>query len=366
MESRPIAPDDSRNGQSAAIAGHMAGLAEFGLPLAPGLRALSEEIGDARLRKALQAAAGRIEAGDPLGIAGPGLPAPIRDLLAAGYANGHLVEVVAELGAGRNFDLDLRRRLLRSLAYPLILLLALAVLFSFGVIGIASQFEKIFADFGLSLPAITAFLISITSRLDLVAWRLVPAALGLLFVAYFWWRFALDAAGRARWVRRIPFYGQLALWAAQARFARSLALMIDAGLPTSSAIRHAADLSDDADLQSDCARIADDVDRGMSLAESVGRRRGIDPILSQVMAWSEGKQSLSNGLRLSAEAFEALAREQTDFIGLAANIFIFIIVMASLAFFLAAMFSPMISLLGALAGVIDAQGLQSIAGGLLA
>jgi uncharacterized Tic20 family protein len=81
------------------------------------------------------------------------------------------------------------------------------------------------------------------------------------------------------------------------------------------------------------------------------------------MAWSEGKQPLAEGLRLSAEVFEALAREQTDFIGIAANILIFIVVLGNLAFFLVALFYPIIALLRALAGMILAPDLRLIAGG---
>lgn len=356
MNSRAVAADESPNGRSAAVAGHVIGLTESGLPLSPGLRALSEEIGDRKLRRSLRAVADRIDAGDPVAAAlaapGAGLPEPIRELLRAGHASGHLVGIVAELNSGRNFDLELRRKLLSSLIYPLSLLVTLGALFTYGATGIAAQYDKVFADFGTAMPGLTAGLIWLTSALSHSAARLVLGTLALALLGFAWWRFMLTPAGRSRWLQRIPIIGRLSRWTGEARFARGLALMIDAGLPAPAAIRLAADLTDDADLRQDFEQVARDVEEGNSLANSVARCPRIDPILVQVMAWSEGKQSLTGGLRLAAEALEVLAREQAQITITTSNILIFIFVMLGLGIFVAGLLWPVLSLISAMSGMI--------------
>ena len=81
----PDLPASISAAESAELAARLRVLAESGLPLEGGLRALAEEIGKPRLAEVLRQLAARLECGEPLAkaISAPGcrLPVVLRGLI---------------------------------------------------------------------------------------------------------------------------------------------------------------------------------------------------------------------------------------------------------------------------------------------
>ena len=109
------------------LSAQLAGLARAGLPLAPSLAALAEELPRGRLRRSMRDLARGLEAGQPLGEAVEGqegrIPPHLRGLVAAGVRSGRLGEVLGEFSQYATIGVELRRRLWLNLAYPVLSLL---------------------------------------------------------------------------------------------------------------------------------------------------------------------------------------------------------------------------------------------------
>ena len=147
--------------ESAELAARLRTLAESGLALEGGLRALAEEVGNSRLAEVLDKLAARLECGEPLAQAIDSadcrLPVVLRGLILAGVQSGRLPEVLEQFAA-----LDRRRKnsaiaVSLTFAYPALLLNTMAVLLVLFRFYVVDEFRKLFMDFGMKLPALTQF-----------------------------------------------------------------------------------------------------------------------------------------------------------------------------------------------------------------
>jgi type II secretory pathway component PulF len=118
--SHPYPSGKLSSAESTDLAMHVAGLADAGLPLDTGLRALADELRGGRLAGVLRAMAKQLEAGatldDAIAAQGDRLPAHLRGLVTAGVRSGRLAQVLSEFVEARRTAADLRRRALLSLA----------------------------------------------------------------------------------------------------------------------------------------------------------------------------------------------------------------------------------------------------------
>jgi len=170
--------------ETAELSEQVAELAKSGLPLAPGLRALAEELPSRRVAAVLRELAEQLDRGIPLAAAmeaqGNRFPAHLRGMLVAGVRSGRLAETFEEFVAIQRNRLEQRHRIWTILAYPLVLLAMVLGMFVFFGLVLVPNFEKIFRDFGVELPAITEMFISAASPL-VVGWLL--AIVGFLIAA---------------------------------------------------------------------------------------------------------------------------------------------------------------------------------------
>ncbi len=176
--------------------GQVAALAQAGLPLASGLRALAEEVPSGRVRRALHALSSRLEAGQSLDAVLGGstrlIPPPLRALLTAAAGSGNLSLLLDRYLTLARVNRDLRRRLWLTLAYPLVLIVAALGVVAFFVLWLVPQFKDIFEGFGVELPVVTTsllliwavrFMISPTGTTFCVVVKVVVEVLALEFVS---------------------------------------------------------------------------------------------------------------------------------------------------------------------------------------
>jgi type II secretory pathway component PulF len=340
--------------ETAEFARQVAGLVEAGLPLAPGLRALAEELPAERLRQILLMVTERLEAGDTIEEAleaqGPRFPSHLRGLVLAGVRTGDLGHVLGQFVRCENVSVQLRRKLWTSLVYPAMLLVLALILFAFLSFGVVSRFTQIYADFGVSLPRATLVLIQASRRFNQLDWTAFLIGLGLIPLVWLLERAFLSAHQRSKLLVGIPLIGTLWRWAALSEYCHLLALLLDSALPLPEALTMAGEGSRDAELAEVSARMAKDIQAGEPLSVAVARRRQFPRGLVRLLHWAEGQPALSEALRLAGEMFEARARSHNEFIAAVAAIVVVILVLWGLAFMIAALLIPMIQLIKMLSG----------------
>ena len=336
---RKLSPDEATE-----LAARVAELTRAGLPLGAGLRALADELSGRRLSRVLHRLANRLDAGDDLVRAlesqGRSLPSHLRGLMLAGVRSGRLAEVLEEFVDLERNQTELRRRVWLSLAYPFILLLSMTALAAFVCVFLVDGFAKIFYDFGTALPAMTVLVIN-------TAWPMMWFSIGLvsLSVAI---PLLLWLAPGASWLwpvlHRVPLLGPLLRWSHLAQFARLMGLLLEQEVALPDALRLSAAGLRDSNLARGCRRVADDVEKGRALCESMAARRQFPASLIPLVQWGQQAPALADAFRAAAEMFEGRVRSQGNMLDFILLPIIFLAIVISVGFFVIAMFLPLISL----------------------
>jgi general secretion pathway protein F len=342
------------DGEARLLAEHVAGLTAGQAPLAPGLRALAEELDRGRVRSLVLDLARRLEAGESFAEAleaeGGRLPGHLRGLLLAGARSGQVGIVLGEFVGYSQVGIALRRSLWVGLAYPLVLLFLFALVVVLLCTYVISGFSTIFADFGIDLPMATKLLVQASDAIAEHGLRVLAVPFIVGIVAWVAGRLLLDRASRRRMLCKVPLFGPLWRLTAMAEFSHFLALLTEAGLPLGTAIPLAAEGANDAELEESGRGMERAIAAGATLAQAAEAAPGLPAGFAKVLAWAEGHQSLPETLHMAGEIFEAHARTRAAFVSGLVTVLTVIIVLWGCAFMVGALFLPLINLISRLSG----------------
>jgi type II secretory pathway component PulF len=322
-----------------------AGLAASGLPLDTGLKAAALEAPNRRLSRALLAISRRLSAGLPLdealGAQGERLPPHVRGLVLAGLHSGRMASLLEEFVAMERHAAQLRRRVALTLAYPAVLISVLLGAFAFFAAAVFPALAVILDDFDADLPAATQVAIGFSDQG-------VYALLGNVIVVFCAWLIiwlASDLPELCSMLKTFPLLGPIARWAALSRFARMLALLLEASLPLAESLHMAGDGARDADLASACRKAAVAIENGYSLEEALMLHSAFPRSLSPIVAWGRQAAALPEALNTAADMFEARLQSQLGLLRTAVPALTFLAVLWGALFLVAALLLPMIGLI---------------------
>jgi general secretion pathway protein F len=356
------------------MADQVGGLTAAGLPLAPGLRALADEIRDDRffgslrllpaafttdpwspssLISTMRSMADALDAGASLDEAiaaqGSRVPGHLRGLVLAGSRTGKVSEVFGRFAGLQAEGDELRRRLTVSLAYPgLALLLAIAVM-AFACSALVGSFTSTFKDFGIPLPGVTIVLISISRALG-ESWVFLFELIVTLLIAFFAARAFLTAPVRRSLLRGIPVVGAVWRSTSLSEFCHLLALLLESEVPLGEALRLTGNGVCDRALARDCTGLSRAVESGLTLSESVSRQGSFPRGMPRILKWAESQGSLPDALRMVGEMFAADARAQAGYLGTVASVLAFLTILFGVTFVVLGVIWPMMTLISRLAG----------------
>ena len=334
--------------EAVELARGLAEVTKAGVPLAGGLRALAGELPGAGLPGMLRAMSNQLEAGAPLDevirAQGPRFPAHLRGLVLAGLRSGRLAEVLEEFVEVQRAQIDLRRRVWLSMAYPIVLLSMVTLLLISLQLFITPSFTRVFEDFGLDLPAMTVFFIRTAGP---IAWFLVG---GLVLAAAT--VLLLMAAPTVAWVPRllycVPLMGPLWRLGRLVQFARLMGVLLEQEVPLPEALRLTAAGLRDADLAEGCRRAAVEVESGRPLAECLASGRQFPPSMIPLIEWGQRAPAMADAFRAAAEMFEGRVQTQGIFLETIMLPVTFLVIALFVGSFIIAMFLPMIKLMQSL------------------
>jgi type II secretory pathway component PulF len=338
--------------EAADFAQHLARLSEAGLPLPEGLRALGGELAVGSLQRVLNAVSDQLEAGHSLDEAiaaqGDRFPAHLKYLVLAGLKTGSLGEILEQYAHYSHTSGALRRKMWLSLVYPIMLMCALALLMVF-MAHMVTSFETIFKDFGIALPSLTMFLISASHAVMWAGgWGCTLTLFGFVLVALIGVSIRSRGSGRTL-IARLPLLGPLLRWLSLVEFTHFLALLLECETPLPAALTLSAGSLRDQNLAWSCRTLCEEVSRGRSLGEAMIHVRGFPPGLARIVEWAEGGESLPSALHLAGDMYEARARAQATFVGIACTMMAVVFVVWGIGMSVVGLFYPMIVLVNRLA-----------------
>lgn len=333
--------------EAAELSTQLAELAKSGLPLAPGLRALATELPSRRVAHMLRQIAAQLDAGVSLPAAletqGRRFPVHLRGLILAGVASGRLADTFEEFVAIQHNRIEMRRRLWMILAYPLVLLAMIGGLWAlFGVV-LVPQMANVYATFGVELPAATMLLINAASPMSMAGLFVLACAMiaiGMIVAAL---------RTRMAWAQDlcycVPVLGPLWRWSGLAEFSRLMGLLLEQQVPLPKSLRLAAEGVSDPYLAIGCRRLADMVEKGGNLSDSLAHVRQFPASLRPVVRWGQETPALPEAFRAAADMFTGRVQVQSSLLEIILLPLILIAVLASVSFLIAALMVPLTTLI---------------------
>ncbi len=152
------------------------------------------------------------------------------NLIKASEASGTLTTVLQRLTKYREERALLAKRVRGASVYPIILLVACMAVMLFIAYVVVPEFEKMFSNAGIEIPAGTQFFFGICHLVQ-GWWWTVPVAILLLIPAYIWFVRNPNRRLLAHRIKlRIPIVGPIIQDNAVAELTRTLALLLRSGL----------------------------------------------------------------------------------------------------------------------------------------
>lgn len=348
---RPLSPDDL-----ITLNEEIAGMARAGLPLDQGLRALAREMGRGRLQRATAEIAADLRAGRTLPEAlerqAGRVPPFYSGLVKAGVRSGRVGEVLATLTLYARSVADLRNTVVSAVLYPAVVLALALVLFGLICWFVIPEFDRLFAGFGIQLPAITRVAIELGRHpLEVVLLPPLAVVLGLVLL-----KLVLGAGDRgrrawARFVYAIPIIGHLIRSARLAAFTDLLGILVDHSLPLPEAFRLAGDASSDPLMVEAACQVQQSLGEGMSLGDAFRSRKLVPEFIAWIAGLGERRGTLGSSLHQAAEMYRRQAELRAQLLRSVLPPFVIVTTASVIAlFFVLALFLPLIKLISTLSG----------------
>jgi len=290
----------------ATMFNQVADLLRAGVPLLRALRLVGKTKSSARLGPIMSDVAEAVADGEPLADAmskhDDVFPPTQIAIVRAGERGGFLDTVLARLGAFLEKQADLRSRVIGGLTYPLIVL-GLGVLIIIGaLVFFVPMFEELFT--GKELPVATKLLLG-TSALVTDRWPLLLLGVAAVTGGVMWlWRQPRAKRSMLRLQLRLPIVGSLVRGLAVSRFARTLGMLLDNGIPMLAAMQISRDAVGHALMAEAIDAAGDAVRRGESLAGPLARSGLFEDEVIEIISVGESANNLPEVLLRIAETNE--------------------------------------------------------------
>ena len=277
------------------------------------------------------------------------IPAHLRGLVLGGLRSGRLGDILGRFTGYMSIGTDIRRKLLLTLAYPILSITVALALFLFVSLVIVVMFENIFRDFGIPLPRLTVAII-VVSRFARSAWPIFAILCAVIVGAWIFIRLFLRVPQRRSLITNIPIVGQVWRYNSWAEFCHLLGLLLESRLPLPEALHLTGEGVENAELDRACLLMADDVERGASLAQAMMQRHELPAGLPRLLRWAGDHGAQSDILHMVGEMFEARARSQATFAGTVSTVLAVVFVLLGMAVVVIGLMLPLITLISRLSG----------------
>ncbi len=282
-----------------------------GVPLTRGLSTLQEQTENKYFREVIGGITKDVEGGIALGDSLAKYPRVFSDvyvnMVRAGEAGGILDEILKRLASQVEQDASMRKKIKSASMYPTVIF-GITILSFFGIMMfVIPKLGAIIKDMGgedARLPIYTEIMLSGSEFMQQNA---VFIFLLLGVVGYFTRRYIRTPKGKYQFhalLLKIPVIKVLLIKIAIARFARTFASLMSAGVSVLDALEVTGGAIGNKVIEKELEEAAKSVKNGMQLSEPLSRSPHFPPIVSQMLAIGEETGQIDTILIKVADFYE--------------------------------------------------------------
>ncbi|WP_126452081.1 type II secretion system F family protein [Sulfuriflexus mobilis] len=283
-------------------------LMKSGVPIVRSITSLAESTRNPALSKVLRNIVEDLESGRELSHALSRHPKIFTNLyvsiIQVGENTGRLDESFQQIAAYQELEKDTRDRIKTAMRYPIVVILTIVAAIAIINLFVIPAFAKIYAKFHADLPWATKFLIA-TSNFTVANWPYILAGLILGGVGIN--MYLKTEAGRYKWHKyklRLPIVGSIVNRSLLARFSRSFAMAMRAGVPLIQTMTVVSRAADNDYLAARILQMRNGIERGDTLTRTAAATGMFTPLVLQMMAVGEETGAIDELMLEVAEYYE--------------------------------------------------------------
>jgi type IV pilus assembly protein PilC len=284
-----------------------------GVPIVRALNVLKEQAESVPLRKVLEGVTEDVQGGKPLSLAIAKYPKVFStiyiNMVRAGETGGILDEVLKRLAHQEEKDAALKGKIRAAMAYPTVVftvtILAFFILMTFIVPKIGAILNSLSEGKG-KLPVYTRALLAVSNFTKQPAF-IFTLVVGVPLAIYLIRRYIKTEKGRYRWhylILKIPVVNVIITKAAVARFSRTFASLMSAGVSIVEAIDTTAGSIGNAVIEKELRDCSKAVEAGKELSAELKKSEHFPPIVAQMMLVGEETGKTDEVILKIAEFYE--------------------------------------------------------------
>ena len=252
-----------------------------GVPLVKALAVLGDQFTNEGFKKTIREMSSHVDRGKSLSEAMGEFSRVFGEaqvgMVEAAEASGQMNEVLHQLAAEMEKSQSIVSKVRGALIYPMMVLLVLGGAIVAVMVLVIPKLKGLFTKQGMELPLPTRVLIA-TSDFFVHYWvMIVMAVVGFVFFLMYWKKTETGGYYWGKFVLRLPIFGDLIKKVALSRFTRTLANLLQSGIPIVKALGINANAVGNPVYRRRIMAAADDVQRGIPLGENLSDSHQLFP-----------------------------------------------------------------------------------------
>lgn len=318
-----------------------------GLPLVNALRILksqSSPVLKGVIEKILTDVEGGSTLADSIERSGGGFSRVYIAMIRAGESAGVLDQVLKKLADNLDKQRDFKSKTKGAMIYPAIVLVAMVVIVIVMMVFVLPKLMGMYKDFGTELPGPTKILIGISNFFVTYWYIMVVVFGGAWLLISNWAKTEVGSLVVEQIMFKIPIWGGLKKDTIMAEFARTISVLLGAGIPILDTLQIVADTLDSRVYGAEIRQAANMVEKGVSLSETLAQMEIFPPIMGQMVSVGEETGKLDEVLAKLATFYEGESEMKIKSLTTAIEPLIMIIMGVGVGFLVIAVIMPMYNL----------------------
>ena len=334
----------------------MSTLVNAGLPLMRAIRVLQRQEKNAALRDALSQMADSIESGSTFAEALAAHPKIFDrlfvNMVKAGEVGGVLDVVLSRLSEFQEKAEKIKGKVKSAMTYPLVVLVMAVGILMFLMTYIVPKFSEIFGDLmgGKGMPALTQFVMNVSEVLKTKAVFVIIGIVVFVIILKLIAKTQKGRYGLDYFKLHAPVFGNLVTKNSISRFTRTLGTLMGAGVPVLQALNIVKETVGNEVISKAVTTIHDAVKEGENMAPPIASSKVFPPMVVSMVEVGEETGALPDMLMKVADSYDEdvdnAVASMTSIIEPLLIIFLAVVVGSIVI----ALFMPLVSIMGSLAG----------------
>ena len=323
-------------------------MVDAGIPILQGLDALQDQVTNPFFRKVLATVLEDIQHGSSLSVAFSKHPSAFDNLFVnmvkVGETGGVLSQVLDRMSSYMEKTLKLQRKVKSALIYPAVVVSMAIIITIILLVKVVPTFAGIYDSFDAELPAMTQLLIGMSDFLKSYILYAIGGVIIFVFLIKKWHATEKGGIILDGMVLKMPIFGDLLCKVGVSRFSRTLATLVQSGVPILESLDIVGKTIGNRVLESVMEDVKTNVREGESLVTPLAKSGVFPPMVTRMISIGEKSGQMEKMLLKISEFYDDQVDTAVD--GLTSIIEPLIIGLLGIVigFIVIALFLPILSL----------------------